>query len=417
MNRALIPIVQAALMLCAGCNLVTGASSLGVEDGAGSAAGGREPGANDSDGGAAAGLGHGASHPGTGGTAGSAGGSGASGAGDPGCQPNCANRQCGPDGCGAECGSCSAEQACTSAGVCVGSPPGPAALRFDVATFQCGASFPSCTIDGVDYADCCPAVIDGDPKNKCFCQPELDHLNVGPSHFIAVASDAHKGDIWAAGNVQAVYVDDLNSLWGSGSGEDKADEVMNAADASFHGAVPKWFVVNELSFRLWPDDADYRMYVRTFAARLHGHYGKELIVASPFPNPGANATDWTALKGNAYIAPEVQLTGAEVNASGNSVSWCVSHYQDTVQHYAAVGVPLGRLVLVDNFSNTTAGTGYGRAGVSEQGWRNAIATRATAAAEIGFAGYLSYAWAGNPLAVDEATRLGFEDASTSILLP
>jgi hypothetical protein len=430
--------VLAAALGLTGCNLVTGASSLELAGAPPTASasgdGGASPsrvagppsdaGSSSTGGGDVAGGGAAAGEPGGGGTAatgtGESGasdpGGGASGASDPGCQPACGDRQCGPDGCGGECGPCSAEQACTSAGQCVGSPTGTALLRFDTATLNCGSSYDSCTIDGVEYADCCPSVTDGD-TNKCFCRPELAHLNVGPSHFIGVASDAHKGDIWAAGNVQAVYVNELNSSWGTGSGEDRADEAMSTADASFHGQVPKWFLVNEISVSLWPDDADYRLYVRRFAARLHGHYGKEVVIASPFPNPGYHAADWTALQSNAYVAPEVQLTGAEVNASGNSVAWCVAQYQDTIDHYANVGVPLSRLVLVDNFANPAAGTGWGRAGVSADGWRNAIATRAAAAAQAGFAGYWSYAWGNNAMADDELTRLSFEDAYTANPLP
>jgi len=428
------------LGMVGGCNLLTGAASLGIDEGptqppddpasSGAAApasssgglqagaggagvgGAGQPSAGSDPGGGASGAGDSGSEASGAGDS----GSGASGAGDPGCQPACAGKQCGPDGCDGECGTCSATEACTSSGLCVGSPPGPAAPRFDTATLQCGAVYPSCNIDGVDYADCCPSVTDGD-TNKCFCKPELAHLNVGPAHFIGVASDAHKGDIWAAGNFQAVYVNELNSLWGSASGEAKADEVMASADVSFHGAVPKWFLVNELSAGLWPDNADYRSYVRGFAARLHGHYGKDVVIASPFPSPGNNSADWTALKDNAYIAAEVQLTGAEVNASGNSVSWCAAQYQDTVQHYANVGVPLSRLMLVDNFANTTAGAGWGRAGVSAQGWRNAIAARIAAAAQVGFAGYWSYAWANNAMADDELTRLGFEEQYASSFGP
>jgi hypothetical protein len=34
------------------------------------------------------------------------------------CTPNCAGRQCGPDGCGGTCGSCASNQDCNSAGAC-----------------------------------------------------------------------------------------------------------------------------------------------------------------------------------------------------------------------------------------------------------------------------------------------------------
>src|SRR5262249_57636549 len=116
-----------------------------------------------------------------------------------------------------------------------------------VATTLCSMANPACSVAGVDYANCCPSMIAGDPKNKCFCAPQFDHLNYGgQSHFLAVGSDGHRGDIWAAGNFQAVYVNDLNDLFGSGAGDDKADQVIADAMASFSSGVPKYFLVNEI---------------------------------------------------------------------------------------------------------------------------------------------------------------------------
>lgn len=291
-------------------------------------------------------------------------------------------------------------------------------MRFDVATTSCSAQNPSCTVAGVEYADCCPPVIPGDPKNKCFCAPEFDHLtSTGQSHFLAVGSDLHKGDIWAAGSFQAVYVNELNDLYGSASGADKAAAVIADAQSTFPSGVPEYFLVNEISTGAWPADAAYRAYVLEFAAALKGTFGKTPILASPFPAPGAHAPDWTALAADAFIAVEVQLTGKEVNANGNSVAWCKGEYQKSITAYANVGVPLTRLMLVDNFANSGPDTPFGRQGVSEAGWKNALSARATAAGQLGFAGYVSYAWGNNEMSDDDATRAAFEDVYTSHALP
>ena len=125
-------------------------------------------------------------------------------------------------------------------------------MRFDVATTQVAAPrTAACTIGGTDHARCCPETVPGDPTNKCFCDSDFDHLNRTPAHLIVVASDAHRGDIWAAGNAQAVYVNDLNDLYPSNDGGAKADAAMADAQAGFPSGVPSWFLANEISTSLW----------------------------------------------------------------------------------------------------------------------------------------------------------------------
>src|SRR5207253_373067 len=87
------------------------------------------------------------------------------------------------------------------------------------------------------------------------------------------------------------------------------------------GTKTTWIALNELSPSLWPNDANYRAWVIAICSRLHNTYGHSLLVYAPFPNPGAHASDWAALSAQAYVVAEVYLTGAAVNASGNSVSW------------------------------------------------------------------------------------------------
>ncbi len=111
------------------------------------------------------------------------------------------------------------------------------------------------------------------------------------------------------------------------------------------------------------------------------------------------------------------LSGKEVNANGNSVSWCQTQYQAAVSAYGALGVPKNRLFLFEHFANTDASVGYGRGGVSVAGWHNAIKARAIAAKNVGFAGFVSYAWGGNAMHAPEADRLAFMDTYNQQQLP
>lgn len=325
---------------------------------------------------------------------------------DPGCQPSCDGRACGDDGCGGACGACADAESCTSDGRCVGRPDGPVTMRFDIATANCP--------DG-RWELGCP---EDDPDlERCFCKPEFDGLNYGTqSHYVTVSSDRRRGDIWDMGNFQAVYVDDLNTDWTDG-GASRAEAIFARAQDGFPTGVPQWFVLNEISAGRWPDDADYRRFVIDVARTLHEDHDKRVIVAAPFRRPGAHADDWAELADWAFVGAEVYLTGADVNASGNSVSWCEDEYQETIDAYDRLGVPLSRLVLFEHFGSSLAGTAWGRSGVSVNGWHNAIEARADAAASLGFAGFVSYSWAGNQMHETGANRRAFMDTYAGLTLP
>lgn len=271
--------------------------------------------------------------------------------------------------------------------------------RFDIVTF------------------CCPCSPD-----QHLCQSQFDHLNwtSANGHFLAMGSDTHRPEVNNNGNFLAVYYDDLNSGYGTITGSAKADAIENTyviPNFTSNGVKPTWIILNELSAGSWPSDANYRAWVRTVVGRLKTTYGHTVIVCSPFPNPANNAADWQGLSSNSYIAVEKYLSGQDINASGNSVSWCQTQYQSSVNSYASVGVPLSKLYLVEHFANTTTGTGRGRSGVSYAGWDNAINARSTAAHNIGFAGFVSYAWGFDQMLVPDADLLHFEDTYRSKLLP
>ena len=279
-----------------------------------------------------------------------------------------------------------------------------AARRFDVCTWQTSAD---CT-----------------PNSKHFLQAQLDELNwvSANGHFIAMPSATHRDEINANGNFMAVYYNDLDSdYYNAGlTGAQEADAVESYIytnfDAISPGSHPQWVILNEIP-GAWPDSQSCRTWVVNVVQRLHQTYGHAVIVASRWPNPVQNGSDWQAVAANGYIAIENYLSGAEVNASGNSVSYCQNIYQSSINSYVARGVSASKLYLIEHFGQTLSGSGFGRAGVSSAGWDNAINARITAAHNCGFAGFVSYGWSGNDMGTCESWLVHYEDTYNNKTLP
>jgi hypothetical protein len=168
---------------------------------------------------------------------------------------------------------------------------------------------------------------------------------------------------------------------------------------------------------LWPSNAGYRAWLRTLIYRLKTTHNHQIILASPFSNPGNHASDWVPLSQNCYIGIEKYLSGAAINASGNSKAWCKSQYQSSKNSYLNLGIAANRLYLFEHFGHTVAGTAWGRSGVSYAGWDNAIKVRADAAREVGFAGFVGYAWGKNGMGVSQAEMVHFIQTYKSKVLP
>jgi hypothetical protein len=275
--------------------------------------------------------------------------------------------------------------------------------RFEVATF------------------CCPCT----PEDH-LCQPQFDHLNWATNasrpngHFLAMGSDARRPEIKANGNFLAAYYNDLNTGWTTMTGAQKADDIENnyiLPKFTTTGVKPTWLIINEISAGTWPNNQTYRTWVGDCVARLKNTYNHEVIICSPFGNPAANNADWQRVSTYAYIGIEKYLSGQEINANGNSVSWCQNLYQGSKNSYINRGVPANKLYLVEHFGQTLANTGWGRSGCSYAGWDNAINARSTAARNVGFAGFVSYAWAKNAMLVSDADLIHFEDTHKAQILP
>jgi len=272
------------------------------------------------------------------------------------------------------------------------------ALKFDVVTF------------------CCPCSVDSH-----ICQAQFDHLNFPTTngHYIAMGSDAHRLDLATNGNALAIYYNTLNDGWTTNSGAQQAAIIDQYAVSGFTttGPKPNWVILNEISAGLWPSDSSYRSCVHDVVHALATTYGYNVILYSPFANPGANASDWQAVSADAYIGIENYLSGAEVMAQSFSVSWCQSQYQSSITSYTGLGVARSKLMLGEEFSQTTNGVSYGRAGVSSNEWDSVILARNQAAQNVSFAGFLSYAWSGNAMLVTDDELIHYEDTYRSNHLP
>jgi hypothetical protein len=271
-------------------------------------------------------------------------------------------------------------------------------LKFDVVTFCC---------------HCAP--------DDTMCQPQFDHLNfpTDNGHYLAMGSDAHRFELATNGNGLAIYYNTFNDGWPTNTGAQQATRIDQYALNNFTstGPKPNWVVLNEISTSLWQNDSTYRAWVHDVVHALKATYGYNVILYSPFPNAGANGVDWQAVTADAYIGVENYLSGAEILSHGFSVSWCQSQYQSSITSYTGLGVARARLMLGEDFSQTTNGVSYARAGVSSNDWDSAILARNQAAENVGFTGYLTYAWSKNAMVVPDDELIHYEDTYRTNHLP
>ena len=263
---------------------------------------------------------------------------------------------------------------------------------------------------------CCPCSVDSH-----ICQAQFDHLNFPSTngHYIAMGTDAHRLELATNGNALAIYYNTFGDGYPTNSGAQQAALVDQYAISGFTstGPRPDWIVLNEISSSLWQSDATYRGGARDVVHALKNTYGYKVILYASFANPGANASDWQAITADAYIGIENYLSGSEVKANGFSVSWCQSQYQSSITSYTSLGVARGRLMLGEELTQSTTGTGYGRSGVSSNDWDTVILARNQAAQNAGFAGFLSYAWGGNAMLVPDNELIHYEDTYRTNQLP
>lgn len=301
------------------------------------------------------------------------------------------------------------------------------AMRFDVATIQ-GKT----TASGKCPTKGDPAQYEDRGYNRCFSAAYFDLLNAGAPHFIAVGTDKRAGAIADAGNTMAYYFDDFTSFQPGGpvaptpmcagtklTPAQAACRIHERAAGQFVD-VPRWIVINEIAKTAWRNDPTYRKWVGDTIAALKNDLGHKIVLASPFRIPDEGTDDasrpWKRLQQYAFIAVEAYISGPRGVAMGYSVAKMRARYQESVDRYAARGVPLDRLVLVEHFG-MTRDEDYGRAGVDPNAWRKVIESRSAAARGIGFAGFVSYAFGKNRGEATDTNRRSFIEAYRGQALP
>lgn len=210
------------------------------------------------------------------------------------------------------------------------------------------------------------------------------------------------------------------------TGAQKADDIHNnwvLAKFTSTGPAPNWIILNEISAGNWPGNQSYRNWLVDCLQRLNQFYGYNVIVASPFPNPGANDADWQRVATYSYIAIEQYLSGREIRDAGFLLTWCESQYRGSKQSYNNRGVSSDRLFLIEHFGQTKDeledGTlvTWGRNNVVFADWERALNVRHDAARNVGFRGFVSFAWGKNAMLVSDDEMVYFEKVYTAKPLP
>ena len=130
-----------------------------------------------------------------------------------------------------------------------------------------------------------------------FTQNMFNHLNIPypGGVFFAMGTDAHRAEVQAQGNSLAVYFNNLTTGIDVNNPNAMIQTIQNnCLTFTTTGVQPTWIVLNEMSSSLWPPDANqsYRDWMKTVVHTLHLTYGHEVILYTPFPNPGAHPADW-----------------------------------------------------------------------------------------------------------------------------
>jgi len=227
-------------------------------------------------------------------------------------------------------------------------------------------------------------------------------------HYIVMPTTEHKADIERVGNRLAHYHKSLNTdeskraTWPNLSAEFMAKGIADRHAAA--GFATRWIFVNEISATRWPAAPGYRRWVIDVARHLEGE-GFNVAIFSPFaklrPNRPAGP-DWKTLSDHAWIVIEGYLSGRRIleqMRNGDALAWSRNCYLEMRKSYEHYGVPRRRLFIAEHFGHTQHGPrrNWGRCGISQKNWLAAIEARSTAARDVGFAGYVSFAWMYNQM--------------------
>lgn len=276
----------------------------------------------------------------------------------------------------------------------------PLPTRFDVVTFNCAG-----------------------PVEDHFCEPQFNVINwpATNGHYLAMGSDSHRAQIAANGNGLAIYYDVFSKDSANLSAAQKAAAIDKYAQKLFTstGPRPDWLILNEISAGKWPTNAAYRKWTADVVSILKNQYKFSVVLCAPFSHPGEHPKDWQAVASSAYIGIECYLSGKAIKEHGFSTNWCEAQYRLAKDKYSRLGVPVDRMFLVEIFANTedAADRPWGRQGVSHEDWDKAIAVRSAALHNVGFPGFISYAWMKNRMKVSDEELIHFENTYKTQVLP
>jgi len=283
--------------------------------------------------------------------------------------------------------------------------------RFDVAYLWCSKD------SAGNLLQECPAKTS---SGTCMCEADIDELNSVGNHYLGMKSPATI-PIWdkikAAGNSWAYLLESIAAGY-PGSGAAYADKVYAQVQLyarGFSAPVPKYFLLNEISFSGWAKKADYRKFVIDLATQLKKH-GVTPVVFSPWLAPATtNKVSWTALAKVAFIAAEAYLDSVKIGkvAANKRYAYMLGEYKKSVNAYAKNGVPKSRLALFEHYGHTTGRDSkgrkihYGRLNVPSSTWRSIIVNRNKAFKALKVWGTGSYGWQSNPMNVAWGDRAAF----------
>ncbi|HEX5472968.1 MAG TPA: hypothetical protein VFW73_13835 [Lacipirellulaceae bacterium] len=275
-------------------------------------------------------------------------------------------------------------------------------------------------------------------SNNAILLPNLAFPSAN-GHIDLLGGSTYQSTLTAKGNTLGIYYNNFNSgepFTTYPNPHDMAVAIQTYVNQYWTtpGSQSGWIALNEVSSSNWQNNPvnsagyDYHTWCIDVVALLKNgdssdsshivpaHTG--VILWAPFGTPGSgNRSSWQAIAQYAYIADERYIDGATVQSEGYSVSAVQSYYQQSFNAWVNnAGIPADRLILSEEYTNSLAGNGYGANGLSGEAWQAAIECRNLAAYNVGFAGYVGYAWGKNAQGSSTDTLISYENSYASTMV-
>jgi len=218
----------------------------------------------------------------------------------------------------------------------------------------------------------------------------------------------------AAGNDIAYYMNDMNAY--KHFGRNTAKRMVQDACKAFGGCanVPKFWIMNEIIGELWLQKT-YQSWITTFVSGLHKAGFKPIICVSYRWSSEFNVISGRGLrnivKNGGYLGLELYQTGEHVAQLGYNVGRVRKFYSGPLHLIEGLGIPKKRIMMLEDYGNTAAGSVLGRSGLPKStNWARAITVRNEAIAALNFGGTITYGWFNNAMHDSPATRDSYYSA-------